>query len=36
MDIAGTAWDLNRRYVGNGASGYGVRTLIALAANSGA
>jgi leucyl aminopeptidase len=31
MDIAGTAWGLNRRYVGNGASGFGVRTLIALA-----
>jgi leucyl aminopeptidase len=31
MDIAGTAWSLNRPYVGSGASGYGVRTLIALA-----
>jgi leucyl aminopeptidase len=31
MDIAGTAWGLDRRYVGNGASGYGVRTLIELA-----
>jgi leucyl aminopeptidase len=31
MDIAGTAWGLNRPYVGNGASGFGVRTLIELA-----
>jgi leucyl aminopeptidase len=31
MDIAGTAWSLNRPYVGSGASGYGVRTLIELA-----
>ena len=36
MDIAGTAWDLGRRYVGSGASGYGVRTLIALAKSAGA
>ena len=34
MDIAGTAWGLDRRYVGNGASGYGVRTLIELAKNA--
>ena len=31
MDIAGTAWGLGRAYVGKGASGYGVRTLIELA-----
>jgi leucyl aminopeptidase len=31
MDIAGTAWNLNRPYVGKGASGFGVRTLIELA-----
>lgn len=31
VDIAGTAWDLGRPYVGNGASGFGVRTLIELA-----
>src|SRR5918998_3960516 len=31
MDIAGTAWNLARPYVGNGASGFGVRTLIELA-----
>jgi leucyl aminopeptidase len=31
MDIAGTAWGLNRPYVGRGASGYGVRTLVELA-----
>ncbi len=31
MDIAGTAWNLNRAYVGKGASGFGVRTLIELA-----
>jgi leucyl aminopeptidase len=31
MDIAGTAWGLNRPYVGKGASGFGVRTLIELA-----
>jgi leucyl aminopeptidase len=31
MDIAGTAWSLNRPYVGNGASGFGVRALIELA-----
>jgi leucyl aminopeptidase len=32
MDIAGTAWNLNRPYVGKGASGFGTRTLIELAA----
>jgi len=31
MDIAGTAWELSRPYVGKGASGFGVRTLIELA-----
>ncbi len=31
LDIAGTAWDLGRPYVGNGASGFGVRMLIELA-----
>ncbi len=31
VDIAGTAWDMNRPYVGNGASGFGVRMLVELA-----
>jgi leucyl aminopeptidase len=31
VDIAGTAWGQNRPYVGGGASGFGVRTLIELA-----
>jgi leucyl aminopeptidase len=31
LDIAGSAWDLDREYVGKGASGYGVRLLVALA-----
>jgi leucyl aminopeptidase len=31
MDIAGTAWGMTRNYVGSGASGFGVRTLVALA-----
>jgi leucyl aminopeptidase len=31
VDIAGTAWGLGRPYVGKGASGYAVRTLIELA-----
>jgi len=31
LDIAGSAWELNRAYVGKGASGYGVRLLVALA-----
>jgi leucyl aminopeptidase len=31
LDIAGTAWDLGRPYVGNGASGFGVRLLVELA-----
>jgi leucyl aminopeptidase len=36
MDIAGTAWGLSRAYVGKGASGYGVRTLVELAERAGA
>jgi leucyl aminopeptidase len=36
MDIAGTAWGLGRPYVGKGASGFGVRTLIELARRCGA
>jgi leucyl aminopeptidase len=35
MDIAGTAWGMKRNYVGNGASGFGVRTLVELARNPG-
>jgi leucyl aminopeptidase len=31
VDIAGTAWDTGREYVGKGASGYGTRLLIRLA-----
>jgi leucyl aminopeptidase len=31
LDIAGTAWDVGREYVGKGASGYGVRLLVELA-----
>jgi leucyl aminopeptidase len=31
VDIAGSAWDLGRAYVGKGASGYGVRLLVELA-----
>ncbi|HEU5062632.1 MAG TPA: leucyl aminopeptidase [Solirubrobacterales bacterium] len=31
VDIAGTAWDVGRPYVGNGASGFGVRLLVELA-----
>jgi leucyl aminopeptidase len=34
LDIAGTAWDVGREYVGRGASGYGVRLLVELARNS--
>jgi leucyl aminopeptidase len=34
MDIAGTAWGLGREYVGKGASGFGVRTLVKLAGDS--
>jgi leucyl aminopeptidase len=31
LDIAGSAWELGRTYVGKGASGYGVRLLVELA-----
>ncbi|MDQ3725006.1 MAG: leucyl aminopeptidase [Actinomycetota bacterium] len=31
VDIAGTAWDVGREYIGNGASGFGVRLLVELA-----
>jgi leucyl aminopeptidase len=31
LDIAGTAWDVGREYVGRGATGYGVRLLVELA-----
>jgi leucyl aminopeptidase len=31
LDIAGTAWGQTRPYVGKGASGFGVRTLLELA-----
>jgi leucyl aminopeptidase len=31
LDIAGTAWDVGREYVGKGPSGYGVRLLVGLA-----
>ena len=31
LDIAGSAWDLGRAYVGKGAAGYGVRLLVELA-----
>jgi leucyl aminopeptidase len=31
LDIAGTAWDTGREYVGQGASGFGVRLLVRLA-----
>ena len=30
LDIAGTAWDVGREYVGGGATGYGVRLLTSL------
>jgi leucyl aminopeptidase len=33
LDIAGSAWDLDRAYVGKGASGYGVRLLVELASS---
>ena len=36
IDIAGTAWGLNRNYVGKGASGFGTRLLIELARTGGA
>jgi len=31
LDIAGSAWDIDREYVGNGANGFGVRLLVELA-----
>jgi len=31
LDIAGTAWDVGRDYVGSGPTGYGVRLLVDLA-----
>ena len=31
LDIAGTAWDVGREYVGKGPTGFGVRLLVALA-----
>jgi leucyl aminopeptidase len=31
LDIAGTAWDTGREYVGSGPTGFGVRLLVALA-----
>jgi leucyl aminopeptidase len=31
LDIAGSAWELGRAYVGDGASGYGMRLLVELA-----
>jgi leucyl aminopeptidase len=31
LDIAGTAWDTGREYVGGGATGFGVRLLVRLA-----
>jgi leucyl aminopeptidase len=31
LDIAGTSWDVGREYVGNDASGFGVRLLVELA-----
>src|SRR5918995_1253473 len=36
IDIAGTAWGLNRNYVAKGASGFGTRLLIELARRSAA
>jgi leucyl aminopeptidase len=35
IDIAGTAWDVDRPYTPKGGSGYGVRLLVELAAGSG-
>ena len=31
LDIAGTAWDVGREYVGKGPTGYGARLLVELA-----
>ncbi len=36
VDIAGTAWDVGREYVGKDASGYGVRLLVKLAEDAAA
>ena len=36
VDIAGTAWDTGREYVGKGANGIGVRLLVELARHSAA
>jgi leucyl aminopeptidase len=33
LDIAGSAWDVGREYVGTGANGFGVRLLVELARN---
>ncbi len=35
VDIAGVAWGMTRKYVGNGASGWGVRMLVELAQKAG-
>jgi leucyl aminopeptidase len=35
LDIAGSAWDSGRAYVGNEANGFGVRLLVELARHSG-
>jgi leucyl aminopeptidase len=35
LDIAGTAWGMTRPYVGSGASGFGVRSLVELARRAG-
>jgi leucyl aminopeptidase len=34
LDIAGTAWDVDRAYVGSGPTGFGVRLLVNLLAES--
>ena len=34
LDIAGSAWDIGREYVGNEANGFGVRLLVELARQS--
>jgi leucyl aminopeptidase len=34
LDIAGVSWDVGREYVGNDASGFGVRLLVELARHS--
>ena len=33
LDIAGTAWDVGRAYVGTGPTGFGVRLIVSLAAD---